>query len=82
MGREPKLKKLTTETIVDPQRLMEILDDARRLGYAVECDETDIGVTCIGAPICPEGRVVGAVSVSAPSVRLRGGLENRCCSRG
>jgi DNA-binding IclR family transcriptional regulator len=77
VSRVPKLKKLTTETVVNPVRLLEILDDARRLGYAVERDETDIGVTCIGAPICPGGRVIGAVSVSAPSARLRGGLENK-----
>ena len=77
IAREQKLKKLTTETVVDPVHLKEILDDVRRLGYAVERDETDIGVTCIGAPICAEARVVGAVSVSAPSARLRGGLENQ-----
>lgn len=75
-ARNPNLEKLTAETVVDPPRLMEILDDVRRLGYAIERDETDIGVTCIGAPICPDGQVIGAVSLSAPSARLRGSLEN------
>lgn len=76
LAKQVKLEKLTSETIVDPIRLSEILDDVRRLGYAVERDETDIGVTCIGAPIFQGERVIGAVSLSAPSARLRGGLEN------
>jgi DNA-binding IclR family transcriptional regulator len=80
LAQTKDLEKLTTETVIDPIRLREILDDVRRLGYAVERDETDIGVTCIGAPIFRNDRVIGAVSLSAPSARLRGGLENKAIS--
>jgi DNA-binding IclR family transcriptional regulator len=80
LAQKKDLEKLTTETVNDPIRLREILDDVRRLGYAVERDETDIGVTCIGAPIFRNDRVIGAVSLSAPSARLRGGLENKAIS--
>jgi DNA-binding IclR family transcriptional regulator len=80
LAQKKDLEKLTTETVNDPLRLREILDDVRRLGYAVERDETDIGVTCIGAPIFRNDRVIGAVSLSAPSARLRGGLENKAIS--
>ena len=80
LAQKKDLEKLTTETVNDPIRLLEILDDVRRLGYAVERDETDIGVTCIGAPIFRNDRVIGAVSLSAPSARLRGGLENKAIS--
>jgi DNA-binding IclR family transcriptional regulator len=80
LAQKKDLEKLTTETVNDPIRLLEILDDVRRLGYAVERDETDIGVTCIGAPIFRNSRVIGAVSLSAPSARLRGGLENKAIS--
>lgn len=76
-AHQTKFEKLTPETVVDPLRLYEILDDVRRLGYAVERDETDIGVTCIGAPIFQAGHVAGAISLSAPSARLHGGQENR-----
>jgi DNA-binding IclR family transcriptional regulator len=70
------LKKATPETVVDLSKLRDILEDVRRLGYAVERDETDIGVTCISAPIFMAKQVIGAISLSAPSVRLRGESEN------
>ena len=70
------LKKVTPETVVDLAKLRDILEDVRRLGYAVERDETDIGVTCISAPIFLAKQVIGAISLSAPSVRLHGESEN------
>jgi DNA-binding IclR family transcriptional regulator len=61
------LKKLTTNTIVDPQALRAELAEVRRLGYAVDREEKDIGVRCVGAPIRDQsGRVFAAVSVSGP----------------
>jgi IclR family acetate operon transcriptional repressor/IclR family KDG regulon transcriptional repressor len=38
-------------------------------GYAMERGETDIGVTCLGAPVFAGDAVVAAVSISAPSAR-------------
>ena len=77
----PKLKKLlakarmeqrTPATITDRQRLVEILDDVARHGFSIETDETDIGVTCIGAPVFVGDVVAGSISLSVPSVRATG----------
>ncbi len=72
--RASPIPKRTARTVTDPLKLRAILAGARRDGYAVERDQTDLGVTCLGAPIFRGGDVVGAVSVSAPSARA-GGAE-------
>ena len=48
-----------------------MLRRARRAGVAEERDETDIGVTCVGAAVlAPAERPYAAISVSLPSVRF------------
>ncbi len=70
IGRK-ELKKFTPNTISDKDRLMEHLALVKELGYAIDDEEWDEGVRCIGAPIFDYTRkVVGAISVSAPSVRM------------
>ncbi|HEX2770007.1 MAG TPA: IclR family transcriptional regulator C-terminal domain-containing protein, partial [Geobacteraceae bacterium] len=40
-------------------------------GYAIDNEELDIGVRCIGAPIRDyTRRIIGALSISGPSMRL------------
>jgi DNA-binding IclR family transcriptional regulator len=40
-------------------------------GYAVDNEELDLGVRCVGAPIRDyTRRIVGAVSISGPSMRF------------
>jgi DNA-binding IclR family transcriptional regulator len=46
------------------------LDRARRQGYVVEENETDLGVACIGAAVGAGDEVAGAISVSLPTARL------------
>ena len=59
------LKKLTVNTITDPSVLRKELETIRALGYAVDLEEKDIGIRCVGAPIRDvSGRVFAAVSVS------------------
>ena len=60
----------TDKTVGDKQRLREILDAARRDGFAYEQDESDMGVTCLGVPVFENSRVVAAMSVSVPTVRM------------
>ena len=50
--------------------MVNILNAARREGYAFEQDESDLGVTCVGVPVFENNRVVAAVSVSVPTVRM------------
>lgn len=65
------LKKFTERTIVDPQALLAELDLVRRRGWAIDDQERAEGMRCVGAPVFSEyGEVVGALSVSGPTVRV------------
>lgn len=69
--RAGKLKRYTSNTISDPDELVDHLRSIAELGYAVDNEELDVGVKCVGAPIRDYTRkVVGAVSISGPSMRL------------
>lgn len=67
-----RLERRTASTNVAPKTLAKILARAARDGYALEVDETDVGVTCIGAPILEEGTAIGAISISVPTARASG----------
>jgi len=63
----------TQKTITDEPHLRKDLEAIRRLGYAVDNEEMEIGVRCVAASICQDrGRIVAAVSISGPSSRLAG----------
>lgn len=61
----------TPTTITDPAALKNELDKIRESGYAIDNEELDPGVRCISAPIRDyTRRIVGAISVSGPSMRI------------
>lgn len=66
-----ELRPRTPHTIVDREQLSAALDSVRQHGYAIEDEEQDQGVRCVGAPIFgdPED-VVAAISVTAISNQL------------
>lgn len=64
-----RLDPSTNRTNTDRRKLEAILAKAARDGYAVEVDETDVGVTCVGAPILLGNVACAAVSLSVPTVR-------------
>jgi len=74
--RETILARLTFErytgkTILSPAALHKDLDATRRRGYAVDDEEIEEGVRCVGAPILnSEGRPIAAISISGPSFRI------------
>ena len=64
-------KKYTEKTIWDETALNRELDAVRRLGYAVDNEEMEIGVRCVASPIRQHiGSIIAAVSISGPSSRL------------
>jgi DNA-binding IclR family transcriptional regulator len=66
------LRRVTRHTIASPRRFLETVRAARDEGYAIEREESLLGVACVGAPIRdPNGAVVGALSLAAPSGRLQ-----------
>jgi len=61
------LQRLTHRTIVDPDELLRVVGQVRRLGYAIDDEERGIGIRCVAAPIRDfRGRVVAAISVAGP----------------
>jgi len=67
----------THKTITDPDVLIEQLAEFRIKGYAMESEENEIGILCIGTPIFDySGKAIGAISVSGPVNRMKEkGLE-------
>jgi IclR family KDG regulon transcriptional repressor len=66
-----RLKRYTPGTIVDPPTLRRVLQAVRERGFAVDDQEFEEGIRCIAAPVRDyTGRVVAALSVSAPAGRL------------
>ena len=64
------LPSYTANTITDLARLLEELRLVRRHGYAMDREEFQQGVICIGSTIRDyAGAVVGSISVSIPSFR-------------
>ena len=67
------LERQTQHTIVDPDALRTELDEIRERGYAFNIEESTNRLHAVGAPVTlPDGRVLGAISVSGPSHRMKG----------
>ncbi len=65
------LPRRTANTITDFKQLRDHMAVVRKQGYAVEDEENERGIRCVGAPIFNEaGRVVAAISVSGPAFRV------------
>jgi len=61
----------TARTITDLARMQAELDRVRRRGYAVDDEESEIGLKCVGVAITDaDGYPTHAVSVSGPASRL------------
>lgn len=82
-----KFVRYTTKTIGSREELLKSLGRIRRRGYAIDDEEIEIGVRCVGAPVFDDNHFpIAAVSISGPSARIR--LQNlpviaehllRCC---
>lgn len=66
------LPRYTENTLTDSLALAAEIERVRLQGYALDNEESEQGVCCIGAGIYDdEGRLVAGLSVSAPAERLR-----------
>jgi len=64
------MARFTPKTITEWPALLEALRHVRRDGYAVDDEEYQPGVICVGAAIRDhKGAVVGAISASTPTMR-------------
>lgn len=66
-----QIEKFTTYTIDNYNDFLEELERVRKLGYAEDNEENEMGVRCLGAPIFNlRGEVEGAISISGPTIRV------------
>ncbi|MDR5760720.1 IclR family transcriptional regulator [Caballeronia sp. LZ035] len=62
------LRKITQETIVDPETLLELLRAVREHGFSASRDENTVGLGAVSVPVFDAHRVViGALSIAFPS---------------
>ena len=62
-----KLDKLTEKTIIDSQEFLQEIRISRRVGYTVDDEEHDKGISCIAAPIYDyRNKIVAAISTAGP----------------
>ena len=67
-----RLPAYTRNTLTTVAALEKELDKVRRLGYAMDHEEAEMGVRCIGAGIRDDtGALVSGLSVSAPAERMK-----------
>jgi IclR family transcriptional regulator, KDG regulon repressor len=65
------LRARTPQTITDVNKLLKALQLVRQRGYAMDDEESEIGMRCIAAPIRNDAaEVVAAVGVAGPVSRL------------
>jgi IclR family acetate operon transcriptional repressor len=66
-----QLERRTDRTLVESAELERELVAIRSQGYALDDEENEAGVRCVGAPVFGgAGRVVGGISVSAPALQF------------
>ena len=71
-----ELERLTEATITDPADLRRDGAGTRERGWAVTCDELEVGLTGIAVPVHgPRGDVVAALGISGPTPRLADRLD-------
>jgi IclR family KDG regulon transcriptional repressor len=72
------LIKHTPNTIVDQNKLLNLLLEYRQLGYAMETEELERGLSCVAAPIFNHvGKAFAAISVSGPTSRMEESFRNK-----
>jgi DNA-binding IclR family transcriptional regulator len=67
------LSRQTSRTVLDENALVEELEEVRHRGYATTCEEMDVGINAVAAPIFGAGRAApatGTISIAGPSVRM------------
>jgi DNA-binding IclR family transcriptional regulator len=66
-----KFVRYTENTLGTREDLLKSLEKVRRRGYAIDDEEIELGVRCIGAPVFNQDhRPIAAISVSGPTLRI------------
>ena len=71
LGILDNLERFTSNTTVDRVEFIKHLKEIAKRGYALDNEEYNLGVRCVGVPVRDyTGRVVGGISVCGPSFRM------------
>jgi IclR family transcriptional regulator, acetate operon repressor len=65
------LPAYTARTLTTPDALRADLERVRKVGYALDYDESEVGLRCVAAPVFDQqGEPQFGISISGPSLRL------------
>lgn len=68
---EYHMVKSTENTIIDICKMKMELENIKKIGYAVDDEESCIGIRCVGVPLADShGKLLGAICISGPAYRL------------
>jgi IclR family transcriptional regulator, KDG regulon repressor len=66
-----QFRAYTEHTITKPSLLVAELDRTRKRGYAIDDEEFELGLRCVGAPVSNHhDEVIGAISIAGPAIRV------------
>lgn len=70
---ENPMKRYTAHTLADRGQVLAQLDEIRQRGYALDDEEYDEGIRCVGVPVRDyTRRVIAGLSISGPAYRFTG----------
>ncbi|MEN0658663.1 IclR family transcriptional regulator [Caldifermentibacillus hisashii] len=72
--------QFTNNTLTNFADFMADIQRVRKRGYAIDCEEYEIGVQCAGVAFTKLGNIYGAMSVSVPKYRLTKELSQQIYS--
>ena len=73
--KKVKLEPKTPSTIKSKLKLEKILTDTFNQKFAVEDQETSVGICCFGIPLLENGYPVAGISITLPKIRLNNQLK-------
>jgi len=72
------LVRKTKNTIVSKKKLLKNLEEIREAGFAIDNEESEIGLVCYAAPVRNmSGKVIASISMSGPAFRMADKKEVR-----
>jgi IclR family acetate operon transcriptional repressor len=60
----------TGNTVKDPQTLRRAVEGVRQRGFAVDDEEFEYGIRCLGVPVGPPGSPVAAISLRGRTAKM------------
>ena len=74
---EDTMIQYTKNTITNEAGLKKELEMIREKGYAIDDEERETGLVCLGVPILQNGYAVASISMSGPTTRMKEKLNEK-----